>query len=68
MTMTLPDDRQGNYIDIGKAAARLGVHRETLRRWDRAGDVIQAKRTPGGYRRFLESDIDRLLTERNTEN
>lgn len=67
MTMTLPDDRQGHYIDIATAAARLGVHRETVRRWDRDGKV-PSKRTPGGYRRFLESDIDRLLTERNTEN
>jgi DNA (cytosine-5)-methyltransferase 1 len=51
------------YMDISKAADRLGVHPETLRRWERKG-TIKAKRTPSGHRRFLKADIDGLLTER----
>lgn len=50
----------GNFLAIRTAADRLGVHPETLRRWDQKG-TITAYRTPGGYRRFLEADIDALL-------
>jgi predicted site-specific integrase-resolvase len=34
----------------------LGVHSETLRRWERIGK-IKCERTPGGTRRYLLSDI-----------
>ena len=49
------------YLDISTAADRLGVHPETLRRWERKG-TIKAKRTPNGHRRFLKTDIDSMLT------
>ena len=48
------------YIPIREAAARLGVNKETLRRWDRAG-VISAVRTPGNARRFLLADVENIL-------
>ena len=52
----------GNYLDIQTAAQRLGVCKETLRRWDKKGSIT-SYRTPGGYRRFLEVDIDNILQE-----
>ena len=44
---------------LGEAAERLGVHPVTLRRWSESGK-IRAVRTPGGHRRFPESEIRRL--------
>lgn len=38
-------------VSIGKAAQELGVHQETLRRWELAGK-IEVERTPRGHRRY----------------
>jgi DNA-binding transcriptional MerR regulator len=42
---------------IGKAAKELGVSRDTLRRWEKAGKII-VERTPKGHRRY---QLARLL-------
>jgi excisionase family DNA binding protein len=57
MSTVLKDDI---LISLGKAAAILGVHRDTLRDWDTKG-LVEAVRTPGGHRRYRASDIDALL-------
>jgi len=44
------------FVSIKEASLILGVHSETLRRWERTGK-IRCERTPGGTRRFLLSDI-----------
>jgi putative resolvase len=38
-------------VGIGRAAAELGVSRDTLRRWEAAGKVT-VERTPSGHRRY----------------
>jgi predicted site-specific integrase-resolvase len=38
-------------VGIGRAAAELGVSRDTLRRWEAAGK-IHVERTPSGHRRY----------------
>ena len=38
-------------VSIGKAALELGVHQETLRRWEEAGKIT-VERTPKGHRRY----------------
>ena len=38
-------------VNIGTAAAALGVAISTLRRWERTGKVVPA-RTEGGQRRY----------------
>ena len=38
-------------VGIGAAARELGVHPETLRRWEKAGK-IEVERTPTGFRRY----------------
>ena len=43
-------------VNIGKAAAELGVVRETLRRWERLGKIT-VERTPKGHRRY---DLSKL--------
>ena len=44
------------FVSIKEASKMLGVHSETLRRWERSGK-IKCGRTPGGTRRYLLSDI-----------
>jgi predicted site-specific integrase-resolvase len=43
-------------VSIGPAAKELGVSKETLRRWEKAGK-IQVERTPSGHRRY---DLSKL--------
>lgn len=51
-----------DLIQIGAAAAALGVSVDTLRRWERAGRVSFERR---GTRRYLAaSELSRLLHER----
>ncbi len=38
-------------VGIGRAAAELGVSRDTLRRWEASGK-IEVERTPAGHRRY----------------
>ena len=46
-----------------EAAEELDVHVNTLLRWEREGDLpITVMRTPGGQRRFTQSDIDAIRT------
>lgn len=45
---------------ITEAAAYLGVHPDTLRRWEKAGK-IRVYRTPGGERRFERADLDQSV-------
>jgi putative resolvase len=47
-------------LRIAEAAKYLGVHPDTLRRWERAGK-IRAYRTPGGERRFDIVDLDQAI-------
>jgi len=42
---------------IAEAANYLGVHPDTLRRWEKAGKV-RAYRLPSGERRFERADLD----------
>jgi len=46
-------------FSVGKTAKMLGVSIETIRRWEKKG-LIKGIRTPTNYRRFPESEIDRL--------
>lgn len=46
-----------DYLSTSKAAAILGVHPQTLRRYEAEGLVTPAFRTKGGERRYLRSTI-----------
>ena len=45
------------FISIGKVSKYLGVSISSLRRWDLAGLLIPAFRTPGGHRRYTYSEV-----------
>jgi excisionase family DNA binding protein len=47
-------------LSTKQAAQALGIHEQTLRAWERKG-IIKAKRLPGSrYRRFDDTEIERL--------
>ena len=47
-------------ISVGTAAEMLGVHTDTLVRWDRSG-VLPALKTRGGHRRYRIEDIQAVM-------
>ena len=47
-------------LKSGEAAAMFRVDRRTLARWAKEG-LITSIRTPGGHRRFRESEVRQLL-------
>jgi excisionase family DNA binding protein len=49
-------------LGVREAARRLGVHENTLRRWENTG-LIRAVKLPTGVRRFREEDVERLHAE-----
>jgi excisionase family DNA binding protein len=49
-------------MQVREAARELGIHENTLRRWEEAG-VIRAVHLPTGVRRFLPEDVERLQRE-----
>jgi excisionase family DNA binding protein len=53
-----------NWMAITQAAQRLGVHPTTLRRWADEGQ-LPVMLTPGGHRRFSDSDLERFTKERS---
>jgi excisionase family DNA binding protein len=50
------------FLTVSQAAARLGVHKDTLRSWADKG-LVPVVRTPTGYRRFDPEEIDRVADE-----
>ena len=49
-----------HWLTLSEAAQLLGIHPTTLRRWTDDGE-IRCVRTPGGHRRFLDSDLQNFL-------
>lgn len=54
-------------VSIKKAAELMGVGKSTLRLWDDTGK-FPALRTPGGFRRYRMSDIQKFQGVQNEEN
>lgn len=58
--MTAVDDTGHRLLTPGEVAALFRVDPKTVSRWAAAGRVTSI-RTPGGHRRFRESEIRALL-------
>lgn len=54
----MPTETYG--LTVSEAAAKLGVHPDTLRRWTDTGKV-NCWTTPAGHRRYRDSDLADLL-------
>lgn len=55
-----------NWLTLSKASQLLGIHPTTLRTWVDAG-IVDAFLTPGGHRRFRESELRSFLESRRAE-
>lgn len=55
-------EEQHSLMQVREAARSLGVHENTLRRWEEAGR-IRAVKLPTGVRRFRPEDVTRLRNE-----
>jgi putative resolvase len=49
-------------MKVREAARTLGVHENTVRRWEERG-LIRAVRLPSGVRRFRPEDVDAIRAE-----
>jgi len=50
----------GRLMNVGHAASYLGVSQASLRNWSDQGKV-PVYRTPGGQRRYLREDLERVV-------
>jgi MerR family transcriptional regulator, copper efflux regulator len=49
-----------NELQIGELARRTGVTTKTIRYYEQLGLLPRPARTNGGYRRYTETDVERL--------
>ncbi len=56
-------DRINQYMTVGEAADFLGVSKDTLRRWDRAGKLAARRHPVTGYRLYLKGDLEHVLKQ-----
>lgn len=57
---------ESNWLTLGKASRLLGIHPTTLRAWVDAG-MVHAFLTPGGHRRFKESELRAFVESRRAD-
>lgn len=61
----MPRNHKPHLYRTAEAAVRLGVHKDTLRRWEKEGKIRAV--WMGRERRFPEEEIRRLLGESNPD-
>jgi excisionase family DNA binding protein len=52
--------KDSRWLTIGEAAKRLGVSRDTLRRWEKSGK-IKPNRSPTNRRYYTKEQLDSLI-------
>ena len=60
MHRTLPDNL-GQYLTVTRAARLLGVSADTLRNWDKSGQLKAYRHPLNGYRLYRKEDLAALL-------
>ncbi len=65
-TQHMPQNGQEQLLTPGEVAAMFRVDPKTVTRWATAGR-IGSIRTPGGHRRFRESEVRSMLAELTSE-
>jgi excisionase family DNA binding protein len=66
MTVTTPSNGNERLLTPGEVATLFRVDPKTVTRWASAGR-IGSIRTPGGHRRFRESEVHSMLAELTSE-
>lgn len=54
------DEGVSRFLNVGEAAAYVGVSAASLRKWSNQG-FVPVYRTPGGQRRFVRGDLDEFM-------
>ncbi|KXO98268.1 MerR family transcriptional regulator [Tsukamurella pseudospumae] len=54
----------GRLLQIGQVAEATGLSLKTIRHYDEVGLVTPSERSPGGFRLYTSTDVDRLLVIR----
>lgn len=57
-------DPADDLLPAAAAAALIGVHRDTLKRYEDRDHLIISIRTPTGHRRYRRGDVEALATRR----
>lgn len=52
-----------DFMNVRDAADRLGVHENTIRNWEKSGQLRAAKLPGSGFRRFRVEDVERMRHE-----
>ena len=60
------DQQQPRLLTVSQAAARLGIHPNTLRGWADRG-IVAVVRLPTGARRFEPGEVERVRREMGLE-
>ena len=50
-----------NYLKVREAATILGVHPDTLRRWEQTGKLMTYRHPVNRYRLYRRDELDRFL-------
>ena len=58
--MTMFAEGIPQFLNVGEAAAYVGVSAASLRKWSNQG-FVPVYRTPGGQRRFVRGDLDEFM-------
>ncbi len=49
------------YLRIGELARRVGLSPDVLRAWERRYEILEPKRSPGGFRLYSDADVARVV-------
>lgn len=49
------------YLRIGELARRVGLSPDVLRAWERRYEILDPKRSPGGFRLYSDADVARVV-------
>ena len=61
MVATTRREKVTQLLRVGQVAVAMNVHPNTVRRWAEQGLLTMHRIGPRGDRRFLRSEVDRLL-------
>lgn len=57
----MESEQKNSVISISEAAKMLGVHIETMRRWDREGKLKAVRIGGAGHRKYRVVDLEQIL-------